>query len=403
MGRFFKNDLHDEFGNWLFCYTATGGPDIGVLAAVGDAVGDGDDAAFNAAWMATGDRFATEADALLAAGRADNARRLLFWAAACYATSYHPLYGAPVDPRLIASFRRQIETFERALALLPHPVKPLRIPYEGTTLPAYLLPATGREAEVRPLVILTNGYDATVTEMYFAEAVAIAARGYHCLFFDGPGQGELLIEQGLPIRPDWEAVIRPVVDFALTLPGIDPDRIALWGWSLGGYLALRGASGEPRLAACIADPGLRAVMTPEMLSRFGGKPAGTAMTGTQADAALREAAKSSPRMHWSLIQRGLWVHGAKSLGDYAAAAMEMTLEGRVGKIRCPTLLTTTEDDPLSHGAEALLGELACPATLLRFTRAEGAGAHCELGNRSLASMRMLDWLDATLVPGTSPA
>ena len=57
-------------------------------------------------------------------------------------------------------------------------------------------------------------------------------------------------------------MIRPVVDFALTLPEVDPDRIALYGWSLGGYLALRGASGEPRLAACVADPGLRAAMTP---------------------------------------------------------------------------------------------------------------------------------------------
>ncbi len=394
MGRYFKNDLFDDFAGWLRGYTATGGPDIGVLEAVGAAVGDGDAAAFNAAWMAEGDRFAAEAATMLAAGRTGNARRLLFWAAACYATSYHPLYGAPVDPRLLASFRRQIETFERALALLPHPVKPLRIPYEATTLPGYFLPATGREEAVRPLVILTNGYDGSVTEMYLAEAAGVAARGYHCLFFDGPGQGEMLIEQGVPMRPDWEAVVRPVVDFALTLPGIDPARIALWGWSLGGYLALRGASGEPRLAACVADPGLRAVMTPQMLARFGVKDA--AGPGTAVEAALEAAAKASPRMHWSLMQRGLWVHGVASLGDYATAAMAMTLEGRVGMIGCPTLLTTAENDPLSHGAEALLAELSCPKALLRFTAAEGAGDHCEMGNRSLAMMRIVDWLDDTL-------
>jgi alpha-beta hydrolase superfamily lysophospholipase len=396
MGRFFENDLHDEFGSWLFCYTATGGPDIGVLAAVGAAVGNGDDAAFNAAWVAMGDRFAAEADGALAADRTDNARRLLLWAAACYATSYHPLYGAPVDPRLVASFRKQIAAFDRALGLLPHPVAQRRIPFEGTTLPGYFLPAEGREAEVRPLVILTNGYDATVTEMYFAEAVAITRRGYHCLFFDGPGQGEMLIEHGMPIRPDWEAVITPVVDFALTLPQVDRDRIALWGWSLGGYLAPRGASGEPRLAACVADPGLREVISPAMLARFGVTASDTAPSGAAIDATLGAAAKASPRMHWSLVQRGLWVHGVKSLGDYAAAAMQMTLEGRVGMIRCPTLLTTAEDDPLSQGAGALLDELTCPKTLLSFAAAEGAGDHCELANRSLAQMRILDWLDATL-------
>ena len=74
----------------------------------------------------------------------------------------------------------------------------------------------------------------------------------------------------------------------------------------------------------------------------------------------------------------------------------MTLEGRVERIACPTLLTTAENDPLSQGAAALLAELTCPKTLLAFTAAEGAGGHCEMANRSLANLRMLDWLDATL-------
>ncbi len=46
-----------------------------------------------------------------------------------------------------------------------------------------------------------------------------------------------------------------MVDFAQSRREIDPDRIALMGISFGGYLAPRAASGEARLAACIADPG----------------------------------------------------------------------------------------------------------------------------------------------------
>ena len=194
----------------------------------------------------------------------------------------------------MAAFRTQIAAFDKGLAMLPDPATPLRIPYEGTTLPGYFLPADGRAGERRPLVIFTNGYDATVTEMYFACVVPAARRGYHCLFFDGPGQGGPLIEQGLPMRPDWEAVIRPVVDFALTLPTIDPDRIALSGWSLGGYLALRGASGEPRLAACVADPGLRAVITPEALSRFGVSSAEAANPGPAIEAGLEQLVRDQP-------------------------------------------------------------------------------------------------------------
>jgi hypothetical protein len=86
----------------------------------------------------------------------------------------------------------------------------------------------------------------------------------------------------------------------------------------------------------------------------------------------------------------------KTLGAYVAAATAMTLEGRVGQITCPTLLTMAESDALSQGAEALLAELRCPKTLLRFTAAEGAGGHCKMGNRSLANLRMLDWLDETV-------
>lgn len=56
-------------------------------------------------------------------------------------------------------------------------------------------------------------------------------------FLTGPGQGEMLYEQRIPLRPDWEKVIAAVVDYAVEQPIVDPERIALSGWSLGGHLA----------------------------------------------------------------------------------------------------------------------------------------------------------------------
>ncbi|MBX9398991.1 acetylxylan esterase [Streptomyces sp. TRM72054] len=111
----------------------------------------------------------------------------------------------------------------------------------------------------RPLLIATNGYDATIYDMYLGLAVPSLRRGYHCLLFDGPGQGSVLFEQGIPIRHDWETVVTSVVDQVVCMPEVDQRRIALSGWSLGGYLALRAASGEERLAAVIADPGLYSI------------------------------------------------------------------------------------------------------------------------------------------------
>ena len=46
-----------------------------------------------------------------------------------------------------------------------------------------------------------------------------------------------------------------MVDVVLGCPEVDPKRIVLVGGSFGGLLAPRGASGEPRLAAMIVDPG----------------------------------------------------------------------------------------------------------------------------------------------------
>ena len=73
---------------------------------------------------------------------------------------------------------------------------------------------------------------------------------------DDAVQPELLAgNAGLVLRPDWENVVTPVLDYALSRPDVDPARVALIGLSLGAHLAPRAASAEHRLAACIADCG----------------------------------------------------------------------------------------------------------------------------------------------------
>ena len=317
----FSNPLHDDFGHWPVAYIPYGGADYGEIAAVGRQVGDGDDAAFHAAWSAAAERMAGEAETALRRGHLESARALFLPASCFHGASYHPLYGEPCDPRLMASYRRQIVLFERGLALGDSPATVMGIPFESGTLPGYLLPAEGRARERRPLLILTNGYDATVTDMYFASAVAATRCGYHCLVFDGPGQGGALYEQGLYLRPDWEKVISAVVDRVLQLNIVDPDRIALSGWSLGGYLALRAASGEHRLAACVADPGLWSVASGFRAAAIGVgvPPEQTVRLGEMCESwieRLQAAIDADPRLRWSVRQRGFWVHGVDCLRDY---------------------------------------------------------------------------------------
>ena len=68
----------------------------------------------------------------------------------------------------------------------------------------------------------------------------------------------------------------------------------------------------------------------------------------------------------------------------------------VGIVRCPTLITWAESDPVAGFAEKLYEALSCPKTLIRFTNAEGAGEHCEMNARTLFHQRTFDWLDETL-------
>ncbi len=247
-------------------------------------------------------------------------------------------------------------------------------------------------------MILTNGYDATVTDMYFASAVAASQRGYHCLFFDGPGQGEMLFEHDVHIRPDWEKVIAPVVDFALQFDEVDPKRIALMGWSFGGYLASRAVSGETRIAACIADPGLFGApeMLRPMLQRLGASPEAVRDLGNVDDAILdkfEQMQQQDRHLRWTIAQRAFWVHGVDTLRQYLAEIQSYTLSGRVESIACPTLLTVAENDPLAATAQQLFEALRCPKALITFSAAEGAGTHVEAFNRSLLNSRVYDWLD----------
>lgn len=399
-GRLFGDPFHEQQGTRILGYTPYGGGDHGDVAAVAAAVGDGDDDTFYAAWLAAGDHKRAEAERSERRGHRASAAELYLQASAAYASAYHPIYGTPVDPRLLEAYARQVAAFDAGLALRDVPAYAVEIPFEGARMRSYLIPADGAENEVRPLVICVNGYDGTITDLYFGLGVAALRRGYHVLLFDGPGQGGMLYEQGVPLRPDWETVVGAVIDHALTSPIVDPDRIVVHGWSLGGYLAPRAASGDARIAACVADPGqwdIGASLT-RMAPRLGLSEAEASDLTVLDDAALARmlaVIEADRGLRWSIVQRGFWVNGVEDLRGFIAKSLACTLRDRVASIRCPILLTRAEEDPLAHDVAEFAAALPS-ATVVDFTTAEGAGAHCEMMNRSLLNRRVLDWLDEVL-------
>ena len=205
------------------------------------------------------------------------------------------------------------------------------------------------------------------------------------------------------MRPDWENVVGPVLDYALQRPEVDPERIVLAGWSFGGYLAPRAAAFESdRLAALWADPAAwdgramvdRLPLSDDEKARF---PDGVDPAKLEPMEEYLRSDQADPMLRWRLIQRGLWVHGKDTLFDYFAEMTRFELSPVAADITCPTLLTMAESDPMGAAAPTLLGAVSSERKeLISFTEAEGASGHCELAGRRLFHQRCYDWLDETL-------
>ena len=176
------------------------------------------------------------------------------------------------------------------------------------------------------------------------------------------------------------------------------------GLSLGGVLAPRAAAFEKRLAALIANDGLydygavhraAARVPPDQYDAFDASL--RAEQAPEVDRALEAAMKASPVSRWA-ITHGMYATGAKSPRGYFARALEFNVkDGVAEKISCPTLVMEAEDDLFFKGQpQKLFDHLTCRKSMIRFTHAEGAGAHCQVGAGRLAFARMFDWLDETL-------
>lgn len=382
-------------------HIAYGGADFGeVLAAAGQVTG-GDPDSWHDQWRAIADRVAGEAANSLAGRHVVSARDGFLRAWNYYRNAEFFLHGDPGDPRILDNYDRATAAFAKYAELAgPLAPRPVRIPFEQAGLPGYFYPSPvpGR----RPLLLMHNGFDGSVEELHVTGAGAAQERGYHVLSFDGPGQPGTRHRQGLLFRPDWETVVSAVIDHIPEVAHVDPAGIALLGTSLGGLLCLRAAAFEPRLSAVIAVDGVYdfAAAFGSMLPSAGDRDQLAARlraeSAPELDAALDEAARRSDVADWALTH-GQYVVGGETPRQFAARAFDYHLRDGVAEaIACSALICEAENDLFFAGQpEQVFEHLTTrDKTLMRFTDATGAGAHCHAGAQRHALARIFDWLDA---------
>ena len=168
--------------------------------------------------------------------------------------------GSDRDPGRYYLFDRDKKTLNELMLERPElegrtlaEVKPISIPAaDGMSIPAYLTLPPGKEAKGLPAVILPHGGPAARDYWGFDWlAQFLAARGYAVIqpnYRGSAGYGEAwLNENGYK---NWRTSIGDITASArwLASQGIaDPNKLAILGWSYGGYAALQSAATEPSL------------------------------------------------------------------------------------------------------------------------------------------------------------
>ncbi len=233
------------------------------------------------------------------------------------------VYMPDSDPRMLPTFKKLEENFDKAWSVVPPPFERVQIPYEGHMLPALFWPGRGKAGSRLPVVYNYGGADGILLRGEDGGASQYVRRGMSFIDVDGPGHGGTLRHHKLYAPPDSERVAKAVVDYLVTRADVDPERIGLHGSSLGGYSGPRCATGEKRIKAVAVWSGAYNLID----DIFDYYP--------------------------PIQDRLRWLMGAKDLKEAREKIKEFTLIGRAQKIECPLLVGYSRDDRVMDPRGAL--------------------------------------------------
>jgi dipeptidyl aminopeptidase/acylaminoacyl peptidase len=337
------------------------------------------DQAWREEWVAMADRVAKRGDIAAARGFAITAGHNYIRAGNYYYSGER--FMPPSEDKLalfhdkLAVYHQALRCWHAAFDRLYPQIERVDVPYEGTALAAYFMKAPGTGDGRAPTVVLFNGMDNCKEMSVIFAGLEFAKRGINTLAIDGPGQGESLRLRKIHSRPDYEVAGTAAYEYVAARPDVDAGKVAVMGYSFGGYLAPRVVAFEHRYAACVA---------------FGAMH--WDLHGWQKE--IKERLAADPKSSFSSNFQFRWVIGAPDNPTALESAKRFTLAGCIDDIKCPVLVLHGENDRIVPVEEArtLYAKLTNRKHLKIFTAEEGGTEHCQVDNRPMGMDYIADWL-----------
>ena len=382
--RYFKDSYFDyNFEKFLGLATYSGA-EIAECFETAARIKDGDVESWTQAWTSTARRVEAYAENALKGNHTVSAREAWLRATTYYQAAF--FFVEYKDPRKAELYQKHTGCFQSAGKLFDPPYETLAIPYEGKSLFGYFLRCDDKP---RPTVLIQMGADGSSEQIYFSGGGAAALRrGYNALIFEGPGQtGTFMRNSSITYRHDWDVPVKAVVDYALTRPEVDPKRIALIAYSMGGYFGPQAVAFEKRIAACIASG-----LVPSMKALAGKRLAHIRESNGNYNHAAR----------WALFEhmpKYGFNNDINDLDKLEATWEKFTLYGLEDKITCPLLVVqaAAEGEEQTRIAKAFFDKLSNSQNKFRLTTEDDAAEmHCQKGNAMLLHAIEFDWLDDVL-------
>jgi dienelactone hydrolase len=233
------------------------------------------------------------------------------------------VYMPDTDARMLPTFKKLEDNFDKAWTVVSPPFERVHIPYEGQMLPAHFWPGRGKPGARLPVVYNYGGADGILLRGEDGGAGQYVRRGMSFIDVDGPGHGGTLRYKKLYAPPDSERVAKAVIDYLVTRPDVDAERIGLHGSSMGGYSGPRSATVEKRIKAVAVWSGAYHLVD----DIFDNYP--------------------------PIQDRLRWLMGAKDLKEAREKIKEFSLIGLANKIECPLLVGYSHDDRVMDPRGAL--------------------------------------------------